>query len=221
MGYDGYEMKSKPLVIEDATLKLQGIEVIQGLNQVEPADIVEAINGIVGTRLKVSEDAPELKDVLNPPMAPLPPGMGATNMNPNAKATVDKNGVVVPINPVPQAPSGPNPNGMISTTPPKPALARPTGTGSNALASANMRKCDEPLTALQLAHDLMVSMRKRDVPALAKSLDTFNVLDTAAQERVLSAAAELQFIDPSLDLQGLSELASCTMEVMTGHGHAH
>ena len=86
---------------------------------------------------------------------------------------------------------------------------------------ASARKSDEPLTALQLAHDMMLSMRKREVPALAKSLDTFNVLDTAAQERVLSAAAELQFIDPSLDLQGLSELASCTMEVMAGHSHTH
>ena len=57
MGYDGYKMQSKPMVIEDATLKLQGVEVAMGLQQVEPADIVEAINEIVGLKLKVSPNA--------------------------------------------------------------------------------------------------------------------------------------------------------------------
>jgi capsid portal protein len=36
MGYEGYKMRSKKLVIEDATLKLQGMEVIQAMgDQVE------------------------------------------------------------------------------------------------------------------------------------------------------------------------------------------
>ena len=55
LGYAGYKMRSNALVIEDATLKLQGLEVIQGMgNQVEPADIVDAVNDIAGLHLKVS-----------------------------------------------------------------------------------------------------------------------------------------------------------------------
>jgi hypothetical protein len=38
---------------------------------------------------------------------------------------------------------------------------------------------------------------------------------------VLAATADLQFIDPSLDPQGLAELASCTMHAMAGHVHQH
>ena len=63
MGYDGYKLRSKPLVIEDATLKLQGLEVIQAMgDQVEPSDLVKAVNDITGTTLKVSDDAPTLGD---------------------------------------------------------------------------------------------------------------------------------------------------------------
>ena len=62
MGYDGYRLKSKPLVIEDATLQLQGLEVISAMgDQVEPADVVAEVNKITGTNLKVSDDAPTLR----------------------------------------------------------------------------------------------------------------------------------------------------------------
>ena len=48
LGFQGYRQRSHPLVIEDPTLKLQGLEVIQGMDdQVEPADLVEEVNEIV------------------------------------------------------------------------------------------------------------------------------------------------------------------------------
>ena len=84
LGYAGYKMRSNALVIEDATLKLQGLEVIQGMgNQVEPADIVDAVNDIAGLHLKVSEAAPDLKTQMAQQQAAQnaalqqPPGAGA------------------------------------------------------------------------------------------------------------------------------------------------
>jgi PBSX family phage portal protein len=52
LGYDGYLMKSKPLNIEDATIKLQAIEVGVAANALEPVSVVNALNGIAGTNLK-------------------------------------------------------------------------------------------------------------------------------------------------------------------------
>ncbi len=56
--FKGYRMKSRPLVIEDATLKLQGIEIAQTTVQVDAEEILDAVNETVGTKLKVSKTLP-------------------------------------------------------------------------------------------------------------------------------------------------------------------
>jgi PBSX family phage portal protein len=56
MGFGDYRMQSKPLNIEDATLKLQGIEVAISTEQVDAAEVLDAINETVGTNLKVSTE---------------------------------------------------------------------------------------------------------------------------------------------------------------------
>jgi PBSX family phage portal protein len=58
LGYPGIRMKSNPLKIEDATMKLQGIELAQATQQVDASDILDAINETVGTSLKVSKTLP-------------------------------------------------------------------------------------------------------------------------------------------------------------------
>ncbi len=73
MGYRGYLMKSLPLVIEDATLKLQGLELAQSTLQVDASEILDAINSAVGTDLKVSKTLRQpdwAQQVENPPAAP-------------------------------------------------------------------------------------------------------------------------------------------------------
>ncbi|MEJ6846735.1 phage portal protein [Sinorhizobium fredii] len=84
MGYPDYRMVSKPLVIEDATLKLQGIEVALATNQVDLGDVIYEINEAAGTNIKISDK-------------PRPLG-GATH-------TIDNEGNIVPL---PTAPANQN-----------------------------------------------------------------------------------------------------------------
>jgi len=56
MGYYGYRMKSKPMVIDDASLKMQGIELAMNTNHVMPSDIIREINEVAKTRIRYSEE---------------------------------------------------------------------------------------------------------------------------------------------------------------------
>lgn len=62
----GYRMQSKPMHIEDATLRLQGLEVAQVIGVADPEDMIREVNATVGTHLKVN---PKLvSNLLNPPL---------------------------------------------------------------------------------------------------------------------------------------------------------
>lgn len=54
LGYYGYRMESKPTIIEDATLKLQGIELALTTGYIEMEDTVDEINEACGISLKYS-----------------------------------------------------------------------------------------------------------------------------------------------------------------------
>jgi PBSX family phage portal protein len=221
MGYDGYKMRSKPLVIEDATLKLQGIEIAMGIQQVEPADVIEAVNEVVGTHLKVSADAPMLKDTLQPAMPP-----GATH-------TIDANGQVKPINPSPKdpalggarPPSAPGAKGQNPGKLPKPVTPALLGSSAQGMqpggGTTPIAKSDRPKTALDLAMRAMTAMRKRDFTDLAFNLSIIRSLDAEGQEAFNDAATQLAFVDTSFDPEGLADLACCTMAVMSGQFHKH
>jgi len=250
MGYDGYKMRSKPMVIEDATLKLQGVEVAMGLQQVEPADIVAAINEIVGLKLKVSANAMDLgaqqaqqqqqqDQAHQQAMAQAQGGGPATH-------TLNAMGQIKPIKTSPTDPStmeGASPKGPGLTgssvgalkAPPPPAMlgapapgkspGTPGGKGGNPFSKGGnaFAKSEDavPGTGLELAHDMLLSLRKRDFVALTKSMSIFNSLDVHAQDRVAQATNDLFFLDPSLDPQGLAELSACTLAVMSGQPHSH
>lgn len=93
LGYPGIRMKSNPLKIEDATLKLQGIEMAQATQQVDAGEILDAINETVGTSLKVSKTLPipqieaqkaqkaqlQAGSTVNSPRQAKPPKAGPTN----------------------------------------------------------------------------------------------------------------------------------------------
>ena len=223
MGYEEYKLKSKPLVIEDATLKLQGLEIVQ-MQQVEPADLVDAVNKVTGTNMKVSEHAQDLKTILNPPMPD------------STTHTMDAQGKIYPINPTPgqgqaangpRPPQAPGPNGQQPGKLSVPKVQNPLGGSRPPQAKPasggglSVQKADMPATGVELAHQMLLALRKRDFAALSKSMELFNSLDSDAQERVMGATIELQFLDPSLDPQGLAELSSCTLAVMAGHPHDH
>lgn len=259
MKFNDFCLRSKPLVIEDATLKLQGVEIISTMQQVEPADIIEVINEIVGIKMKVSPDAQTLSDQIQPPAPqPIPPGTthavdpdtGQIKEIPGGvKAAVAVAGAggaaagpmgaaagpagaagkqpIKPINPQPVSPAlgagrlpgAPGKNGKSPGPIPVPKVKTPAG--NNASAASNAKKADDgmPATGLELAHDLLKSLRKRDFVQLNKSMGYFQRMDGESQARIMAMATELMFVDPSLDPDGLAELTACTFDVLGHHTH--
>jgi PBSX family phage portal protein len=223
LGFAGYKMRSKPLVIEDATLKLQGLEVAVSLgDQVEPADVVEAINEVCGLHLKVSEAAPTLQDKLDQQKA------AAQALPPGATHTMDAAGNIKPINPSPITPQGaplPGSPGKNDQQPgqvkPKPVPSVMGGQAQPVKAPGAAKKADLP-NGRDLAHATMKALRKRDFAELAFNLQIVSTLDDVGRQTFSEFANELNFIDTSLDPSGLAELTSCTLAVLAGqHNHAH
>ena len=233
LGFQGYKIRSLPLSIEDATLKLQAIEVVEGMgDQVEPKDIVEAINQIAGLHLKISDAAPTLQDRIDQQAAVADAGAQGH--------TMDAQGNIVPINPAPVPPKGlpglpsPNPNGGQpgKIVPPKPPAVlglggggapHKPGQGAAKPAPGAAKKSDLPATGHELAVKLMGSLRKRDFETLAVLLPIVNSFDAGGRAAFNEIVGDLHFLDTSYDPQGLAELSACTVAVMTGqpHDHAH
>ena len=109
MGYSGYKFVSKPLTIEDATIKLQGIELAISTGAVSMDDIIYEINEACGTHIKVSD-------------------------NPAPTLTVDKNGNIVPANDNPVTPSKKPKNGTPNEAPTHSGLKKGELRGIVALA---------------------------------------------------------------------------------------
>ena len=229
MGYVGYKLRSKPLVIEDATLKLQGLEVAMGLgDQVEPADFIDAINEIVGVHLKVSAAAPDLATKLAQAAQPQVPG--------DATHTIGANGAITPIKPMspkpanqasPTLPGSPGANGQSPGNIKPKKLPNPTGGTSPPGAGAKVpgastgqvKKREMPGSIAELAVNTLTALRKRDFSELAWNLGVIRQLDSDAQAALDDVTLRLAFVDSSLDPNGLAELMSCTTAVMNGHAH--
>ena len=225
MGYTGYTIRSKPMVIEDATLKLQGVEIAMGLQQIEPADIVKAVNEIVGLHLKVSKDAQTLG--AKAAMAQQISGLA------NTGNTVGADGKIQAINPDPvdptkgdtKAPGSPSANGKAPGNlpkPPPPAVIGGAKEPAAPPASAAAKKSDAPATVTDLAFRALKALRKQDTVELAAMLGIVNSLDTAGRSAFEAASADLQFVDSTLDPQGLAELSACSLAIVAGtHNHNH
>ena len=239
MGYDGYKLRSKPLVIEDATLKLQGLEVIQAMgDQVEPSDLVKAVNDITGTTLQVSDDAPSLGDKIQQQKQQQMVQNQATLMGAQAVAAAGGMASVKAINPAPKSPLGLPLPGSPTPTGGNPGAVKPKPVpnvmgGNGAPVASPSRKEDEPsaenfsrvtetfITIPEFAMRAMKAMRKRDLGELAWALPIIQTFDPDERQQFDAAVSDLSFIDTSYDPAGLAELAACTMEVMGGHSHAH
>lgn len=98
------------------------------------------------------------------------------------------------------------------------------GMGSNGLPAGTRRpaatKADDDEAAptsegiLALATDTVLAMRRRDMAGLQKNLQLSMDLAGPDQRAYRQALATWQFVDPSLDLDGLGELAGCVCAVM-------
>src|SRR5271165_2910604 len=181
MGYDGYRLRSKPLVIEDATLKLQGLEVIQAMgDQVEPSDLVQEVNKITGTNLKVSDDAPTLGDKLDQQKQEMML-QHQTNMVAAQNGMQQQNSASIKaINPAPKSPTGLPMPGSPTPTGGNPGAVKPKPVpnvmgGNGTPVASPSRKDDEPsaenfsrvtetfITIPEFAMRAMKALRKRDL----------------------------------------------------------
>lgn len=225
MGYEGYKMRSKKLVIEDATLKLQGMEVIMAMgDQVEPGDVVKAVNDITGTTLKVSDNAPDLaakqQQQVQQTMMQHQIGMAQAN----AGAGAANKGAIKPINPQPKSPTGLPVPGSIRANGGNPGAIKPKQLpgvmgGAGTPVAAPTRKTD--MTIPEFAMHAVKALRKRDLIELAWVLPIIGGLDEDSRAQFDAATADLAFVDTTYDPAGLAALASATMDVMAGCGHSH
>ncbi len=108
--------------------------------------------------------------------------------------------------------------------PPGPQHAGARGMGRNGLPAGSKRpaatKADHDEAAptsegiLALANDTVLAMRKRDMAGLQKNIALSLDLAGPDQQAYRQALATWQFVDPSLDRDGLGELAGCVCAVM-------
>jgi PBSX family phage portal protein len=179
LGFSEYKIVSKPLVIEDATLKLEGINMAIQTGQVDMEDIIYEINEACGTDIRVS-DKPRVLT--------------------GASHTIDADGNIIPV------PRDLPANENIPDKPgakPKTAAKQPTPVEKIEHRGVN-----------DLALDTMIALRNRDAVTLTKNITLISSLDSAGFDRFRKASADLQFIDTTLDSEGLTDLASCTISVM-------
>lgn len=92
MGYRGYTMVSKPLTIQDVTMKLQGLELALSTNQVDMADIIYEINEACGTSIKVA-DIPDVETLLSQLQAA---GVDTTSLGDIVRNPLKQNGLINP-----------------------------------------------------------------------------------------------------------------------------
>ena len=83
------------------------------------------------------------------------------------------------------------------------------------ITPGNVHKSDEPVLAL--AMDMMTALRKRDFPAMQAVLQQSMQLSALGQVGFRQAVATLQYFDPSLDQDGLAELAMGTAQVLAAN----
>jgi PBSX family phage portal protein len=81
MGYPDYRMRSLPLQVHDATLKMHGIQAATQVGVVNHEDLIGAINEATNLELKVDDDMASRKreDALAPTPSPLDGGFSGPN----------------------------------------------------------------------------------------------------------------------------------------------
>ena len=207
MGYDGYRLRSKPLVIEDATLQLQGISAMG--DQVEPADVVKEVNKITGTNLKVSDQAPTLGVKLQQQQQQIMMNHQLGLAQAGAASMNNASGPVKPINPSPKSPIGPPMIGGPTPLGGNPGAPRPRpvpnvmgGAGKPMGMGGGMQKSDEPIVIPDLAIRAMTALRKRDLGELLMVLPIIGGLDDGQRLEHDAYTTQLTFIDPSYDPMG-------------------
>lgn len=175
LGFSEYALQSKPLVIEDVNLKIDGIDLALKTKVVDLEDAIYELNEATGLNLKISDEKMEAESFktqqsMLPPEQSVQPG--------NAK----------------------------------PAAA---GFGTSTSGSDTGLRTTKSAGVLALAVDTMQSLRDRNFEALANNISLVKSLNESDSRALREALAVLQYTDTSNDVEGLSELAGCTVTAMS------
>lgn len=205
LGYPDYKLVSKPLVIEDATLKLQGIQQALSTRAVEMEDVLYEINEATGTDIRYKEPPPPPTgfDAEGNPLNPL------DAINGDGAGAGDEDGAKEDDEKVIQLKTKTK---QVTT---EKAKGKPNGKGYTGAISK------EAGVALRL----MTSLRKRDVDGVIAFAKIANTFDLAEAKSFGHALATARFEKSDLDLDGLGELSAATISVIAnngcGCGHVH
>lgn len=176
-----------------------------------PITIQDSGSKLDGLQVAISTNSVDMEDViyeinmatgLNLKVSENPPPTKEPQM------TVDADGNIVPMVQPRGMPTGSTPEVNDETVKP---------------ATAKVAKFEQqPAGVYALAKDTMIALRKRDFPQVAKNMAFVQSLDATGVSRFRKALAELQFINPDHDAEGLGELMSCTVSAMHKNcNHVH
>lgn len=188
MGFKGYRMISNPLAIADASNQMKGIEIAQTLNAVEPADMIEEINNAAGTHLKVSKSAPTLEEA-------------------KAAEQAERDANIAVLNAKANPPGAGQP---ATSAAPTPSKAPPSGSKTPLPVSKSEG-------VIALAIDMMEAVRKRDAAGIIRNHELVKSLSASEAEEFRETITTLQFVNPMVDMEGLAEIAGCTVAVIAAN----
>jgi PBSX family phage portal protein len=208
IGGKGYIYRSKNLSVADIQTKLAAIQIAAATQHVDPRDVVAAVNEVADLDLNVSDQ-------------PIPPPMGAPGAVPNITDPGFAGGGNVQ--------GGIKPKVGVTDGAFKPAQAGGMpgagggkfGGGSDPDQGAGggtfgTQKSD--MSVLALADEAMVALRKRDLGAISRVLKSTDAMPAHQQQQFKAAMALRSYFDPSVDPEGLSELAGCSLVGMMRSG---
>lgn len=204
LGFKDYKMISKPLVIEDAALKLQGVQLAMSTKAVEEEDLLYEINEATGIDVRYRKPEPTPTMAVGPDGVPIPlkPGVAAFGGGGDDDDDDDDD-------------TGKSSNVTKLKTKAKVQENGKGYTGTSVAKSAGL-----------LALGAMTALRKRDLEGLDAYLKIADGLTDVAKSEFGRSLILARFGDQPQRVEAdLTELTKATMTLMArrsaGCGHEH
>ena len=209
LGGQGYVFRSRNVSITDIQSKLVALQVAGATQRIDPKDMVKAVNEVADLDL-VAQDhevlAPGqatqmmMQDRQQAMQAKAQQQAGGSNDNQGKPGSGSNFNM--------QANMGasafkPEKTATVSVSVPK------TGSG--------LVKADG-YSVLSMADDAMLALRKRDLGALTRIVHGVDQMSPDLQQQFKAAMALRSYFDPSIDPEGMTELAGCSLMAMMRSG---
>ncbi|MBS7812362.1 phage portal family protein [Roseococcus pinisoli] len=172
----------------------------------KPMAVVDTATKMAGLQLAMATQRVDLAEVVT---------------NVNEIAALNLTVVAAPEPPPPQTleVSGDATDEAQNSSPPgNPRLA--VAPESSGLQPKPVSKHDTPIGVLGLADEVMIGLRRRDYVGLTKTITAAESLSEGNKAKLRAALAVRQYMDPSIDPEGTSLLAGCTIAAMRTAGEA-